>query len=420
MANTKITDKPVGSIVTSRIDGRNYNFVIVHHGKPSDSYDDSCDGTWLMINDCFSLEQYGESPNYKDSYINIVMNREIIKIFENGLKGVVKPVKIPYTNDSGTVMSGSNGFATNLFLLSATEVGLTVSDFQAEGAALDYFADGSSENRIANYNGSPYAWALRTPVSPIDSNVISINAQGNKENIAADSNTGIRFAFVVYSSCMVDDDDKLVPYIAPIITSTTAVSGSNLGVKSSTFNLNYTVTTQRPDLTLEITEIISGTNVIKTKKVINSGITSGNQRTFSLIVNDSDEFFKLMNGEKTLTVQAKYSDYNNSAVESVSEYYVTFDKEVKTVTLTLKNPMTVSGNITRGYLKIDGNIPDDASYTVQVTNNNSTWKNVTTNVKQGSAFTFSTSGKSFNFKVQCTRGSSDASGYISGIAGAFE
>ena len=82
--------------------------------------------------------------------------------------------------------------------------------------------------------------------------------------------------------------------------------------------------------------------------------------------------------------------------------------------------MTVSGNITQGYLKIEGNIPDDASYTVQVTNNNSTWKNVTTNVKQGSAFTFSTSGKSFNFKVQCTRGSSDASGYISGIAGAFE
>ena len=420
MANVKITDKPVGSIITSRIDGRNYSFIIAHHGKPSSVYDDSCDGTWVVINDCYTLAQYGESPSYKDSFVNTGINNDIIKIFENGLKGVVKPVKIPYTDSSGTVMSGSDGLATNLFLLSATEVGLSGSDFKEEGATLDYFKDKQSSTRIANYNSSPQAWALRTPVSPIDSNIVSINTQGDKENIAADSNTGIRFAFVVYSSCMVDDDDKLVPYIAPIITSTTAVSGSNLGVKSSTFNLNYTVTTQRPDLTLEITEIISGTNVIKTKKVINSGITSGSQRTFSLVVNDSDEFFKLMNGEKTLTVQAKYSDYNNSAVESVSEYYVTFDKEVKTVTLTLKNPMTVSGNITKGYLKIDGNIPDDASYTVQVTNNNSTWKNVTTNVKQGSAFTFSTSGKSFNFKVQCTRGPSDASGYISGIAGAFE
>ena len=420
MANVKITDKPVGSIITSRIDGRNYSFIIVHHGKPSSVYDDSCDGTWVVINDCYTLAQYGESPYYKDSFVNTGINNDIIKIFENGLKGVVKPVKIPYTDSSGTVMSGSDGLATNLFLLSATEVGLSGSDFKEEGATLDYFKDKQSSTRIANYNSSPQAWALRTPVSPIDSNIVSINTQGDKENIAADSNTGIRFAFVVYSSCMVDDDDKLVPYIAPIITSTTAVSGSNLGVKNSTFNLNYTVTTQRPDLTLEITETISGKNVIKTKKVISSGITSGSQRTFSLIVNDSDEFFKLMNGEKTLTVQAKYSDYNNSAVESVSEYYVTFDKEVKTVTLTLKNPMTVSGNITQGYLKIEGNIPDDASYTVQVTNNNSTWKNVTTNVKQGSAFTFSTSGKSFNFKVQCTRGSSDASGYISGIAGAFE
>lgn len=420
MANTKITDKPVGSIVTSRIDGRNYSFIIVHHGKPSSAYDDSCDGTWLMINDCYNLAQYGEAPEYEDSYANTIMNDEVIKIFENGLKGVIKPVKIPYTNSSGTVMSGSNGLAANLFLLSATEVGLPDSDFQIEGSSLDYFEDGSSGNRVANYNNSPQAWALRTPVTPIGSNIVSVNTQGNKENIAATSNIGIRFAFVVYSSCMVDDDNRLVPYIAPIITSTTAVSGSDLGVKSSAFNLNYTVTTQRPDLTLEITEIISGTNVVKTKKVISSGITSGSQRTFSLIVNDADEFFKLMNGEKTLTVQAKYSDYNNSAVESVAEYYVTFDKEVKTVTLTLKNPMTVSGNITQGFLTIEGNIPDDASYTVQVTNNNSTWKNVTTNVKQGSVFTFTTSGKSFNFKIQCTRGSSDASGYISGIAGAFE
>ena len=47
MATVALGTKAVGSKVQLKLGGVKKNFIIVHKGKPSSLYDDSCNGFWL-------------------------------------------------------------------------------------------------------------------------------------------------------------------------------------------------------------------------------------------------------------------------------------------------------------------------------------------------------------------------------------
>ena len=49
MASVALGTKSVGSIVKLKENGAAVNYIVVHQGKPSSSYDSSCDGTWLLL-----------------------------------------------------------------------------------------------------------------------------------------------------------------------------------------------------------------------------------------------------------------------------------------------------------------------------------------------------------------------------------
>ena len=51
MASVALGTKSVGSIVKLKENGAAVNYIVVHQGKPSSSYDSSCDGTWLLRQD---------------------------------------------------------------------------------------------------------------------------------------------------------------------------------------------------------------------------------------------------------------------------------------------------------------------------------------------------------------------------------
>lgn len=53
MANVRLGAKAVGSIVKIKVNGAAKDFIIVHQGKPSSVYDDSCNGTWLLMKDIY-------------------------------------------------------------------------------------------------------------------------------------------------------------------------------------------------------------------------------------------------------------------------------------------------------------------------------------------------------------------------------
>ena len=58
MANVRLGAKAVGSIVKIKVNGAAKDFIIVHQGKPSSVYDDSCNGTWLLMKDIYEKRQW--------------------------------------------------------------------------------------------------------------------------------------------------------------------------------------------------------------------------------------------------------------------------------------------------------------------------------------------------------------------------
>ena len=53
MANAKLGNKAIGSIVKLKVNGAAKEFIVVHQGKPSSLYDESCNGTWLLMKDIY-------------------------------------------------------------------------------------------------------------------------------------------------------------------------------------------------------------------------------------------------------------------------------------------------------------------------------------------------------------------------------
>ena len=53
MASVALSTKAVGSTVKLKVNGTAREFLVVHQGKPSSLYDESCNGTWLLMKDCY-------------------------------------------------------------------------------------------------------------------------------------------------------------------------------------------------------------------------------------------------------------------------------------------------------------------------------------------------------------------------------
>ena len=175
MANVLLSTKAVGSTVKLKVNGTAKEFIVVHQGKPSSLYDDSCNGTWLLMKDIYEnrVWQSGNINKYESSDIHTYLNNTFLNLFESNIRDAIKQVKIPYRKNGGsggTDQSGANGLSAKIFLLSGYEVGWTTSDysyFPVDGAKLSYFESGTgtsaNNKRIANLNGSAAAWWLRSP-----------------------------------------------------------------------------------------------------------------------------------------------------------------------------------------------------------------------------------------------------------------
>ena len=212
---TTIGTLPVGSTITLNVGGTAKEFIVVHQGKPSSLYDDSCNGTWLLMKDIYENRAWNSSNSnsYKASTIHSYLNSTFLNLFDSNTKDAIKQVKIPYVNGTGgsAVASGANGLAAQIFLLSGYEAGWTTSDgsyFPVDGAKLGYFSASSSGNskRIANYNGSAAFWGLRSPYTSNDYAVVGVSSDGNHSGNTASASFGIRPALVLPSTFAVYAD----------------------------------------------------------------------------------------------------------------------------------------------------------------------------------------------------------------------
>ena len=208
----------VGSVVKLNMNGTPWDWLVVHQGLPSDMYDESCDGTWLLLKDMYESRQWNSSNVNKleSSTIHSYLNGDFQNLFDSNIKGAIQQVKIPYRKNGGsggTDQSGANGLSMKVFLLSGYEVGWTTSDnqyFPVDGAKLDYFENGESTfangKRIAYLNGSAASWWLRSPRAGNTSYVWRVNTDGSYYNRSASSSYGIRPAIILDPDFIVTDD----------------------------------------------------------------------------------------------------------------------------------------------------------------------------------------------------------------------
>lgn len=252
MANVQLSAKAVGSIVKLKVNGTAKEFIVVHQGKPGSMYDDSCNGTWLLMKDIYE-ERVWHSSNvnkYESSTIHTYLNGTFLNLFDSDVKNAVKQVKIPYRKNggsNGTDQSGANGLPCKVFLLSGYEVGWTISDyryFPVDGAKLAYFergADTSANNkRIANFDGPAANWWLRSQDTYDTRVVCFVNSIGDDGSDPASSSYGIRPALVLPSDAIVDDGGNIKPPI-DLTAHKTLINGTAYTVKGGKCMVNGTV-----------------------------------------------------------------------------------------------------------------------------------------------------------------------------------
>lgn len=423
MANVLLSTKAVGSTVKLTVNGKAREFIVVHQGKPSSVYDESCNGTWLLMKDIYEnrVWQSGNINKYESSDIHSYLNNTFLKLFDSNIQGAIKQVKLPYRKNGGsggTTQQGANGLPCKIFLLSAPEVHYEHSYIDSgEGAVLSYFASCVTNNadskRVAYLNGSAANWWLRSPHTVYADYVWYVGSNGDCLSSSASFSSGIRPALVLPSTLLVSDDGTVSTNTPPTITSTSGASGVNLGSKTAAFSFKYTPNDADGDK-LTVTEKLDG--VVKKTR---TNVTSGTQLTFEC-ASTAAEFQKILNGTHTITIEV--SDGKASAT-----FTATFTKAVHKATITLKTPLAVSGDITAAVMSVVGQIPAGAVYKVEATNNakdtSPVWQDVTAEAKSGANIVFknktAVNGAAFNFRITVERGTS-AGGYISGVSGAFQ
>ena len=113
--------------------------------------------------------------DYANSTIHAYLNSTFFSVVDTDIRNVIKQVKIPYQNGTGyggSLMTGSNGLSTKVFLLSGYEVGFITGSngyLPKEGVRLAYFSNDDSNDvqskRIAykDTDNSATTWWLRSP-----------------------------------------------------------------------------------------------------------------------------------------------------------------------------------------------------------------------------------------------------------------
>ena len=239
MAYVTLSSKAIGSTIKLKVNGSAKDFIVVHQGKPSSVYDDSCNGTWLLMKDIYESRQWHSSNtnDYANSTIHSYLNSTFLAMFDSNIQKAIKQVKLPYRKGSGTsttVTSGSNGLSAKIFLLSATETSFSFSYMPSgEGAELAYFkgcADNSSDSkRVAYLNGSATYWWLRSPRCSSFGYALYVNSNGDWDVNFCSGSYGIRPALILPSTLLVSDDGTVSTNTAPSTPGSISVPSSIMG-----------------------------------------------------------------------------------------------------------------------------------------------------------------------------------------------
>ena len=231
--STQLGKLSVGSTVFLNIEGGKRDFIIVNQGLPSSDYDNSCDGTWLLMKDIYEQRAWNDittSDSYSISLIHNYLNSKFLELLDPDIQDVIKLVEIPCANAGDTTDSSASGSMTDsttsgsvtvmtkIFLLSLAETGISHSYIATEGSILEYFTPSDYDARIGYYEGKAQGWWLRSIHTRKKHTAACIDNSGDVSWSIVDNDLsiGVRPAMILPSMLMVDDDGFVKSGSAPI------------------------------------------------------------------------------------------------------------------------------------------------------------------------------------------------------------
>jgi hypothetical protein len=210
----RLSDLEIGRSIKLNLNSTPWEWLVVHQGLPSEIYDASCNGTWLLLKDIYEKRVWNSAGTniLESSTVQSYLNGDFLGLFDPEVQSAIKQVKIPYRKNGGsggTDQSGANGLLSKIFLLADLEVGFLASTTTPEdGAKLDYFVAGTTgaSKRIAYLNGSANSWWLRSPHASRSDIAGSVGTDGVYGGAKVIASYGIRPAIILPSNFIITDD----------------------------------------------------------------------------------------------------------------------------------------------------------------------------------------------------------------------
>ncbi len=197
---TPIGELLAGTIVYMNVDGSRTPYIVVHQGNPDTTvYDASCNGTWVLMKDIYSLTRWQTRQN-SYYYSSDCLVRQLAQSFPSKLDTVIQnnliPLKLLNIQYSWQDISGDKTFP------------LTSNDL----SNMDYFSDGVVSKRIAQYNGVATGYWLRD-LDSYGANIKYVTASGaistrdDNSYLSGYHGQGFRPMYILNTASLVADSD---------------------------------------------------------------------------------------------------------------------------------------------------------------------------------------------------------------------
>ena len=358
---------------------------------------------------------FGTGYDTRPGFLNAFSNEEFGAILDTTIRAVLADV------DGG----GQEDVSRKVFVPSGTEAGY-ITSIQGN-TTWEYFIN---HNMLASLTKQAYTHSLCTQKPNLgeshywwirDVNTgdgangrTAIGERGTSYWVASTGSAGVRPALNVSNSLSVTDTVDGEGCYSVVWNEAPVIDGKdeNIGIKSTSFGGNYTITDANNDI-VTVTEAIDGIR-------IRTLVATLGERIYYDVTDNT--WLALPNGSHTLTISA--TDGIDTTVRTI-----VFTKLVDTFKIQNTTPWVSSTMPSRIMLVITRNIPPAATFKVEVCNNgydsSPTWEDCSDAVASGMAYMFTNKTKTatdWGVLVRVTVARNGAAGacYVSSIGGNFE
>lgn len=199
---TPVGELAVGSSVYMNVGGVRKEWLVVHQGNLTPAYyDDTCNGTWLLLKDIYTLIKHGGASYYENSQPDKYLTGTFLPLLEPQIQALIKQINLPLISRGSATYNPPTTVPRKIFCLDRADLGFGHWSGETD-VPLSYFPDATSstqEKRVAYYNGEATDWYLRSDIKS-STGLTAVHKTGSLvyvENNISTQVMGIRPALVL-------------------------------------------------------------------------------------------------------------------------------------------------------------------------------------------------------------------------------